>query len=431
VLTDLELPPLALYVHFPWCVRKCPYCDFNSHTLQGALPEADYVEALLNDLALQASAAQGRALHSIFLGGGTPSLFSPAALGRLLHGVRERLACPEQLEITLEANPGTIERGRFADYRAAGITRVSLGAQSFDAQQLQRLGRIHSVDDTRRAVEELHAAGLTNFNLDLMYGLPGQSLAQALGDVEQAVALRPAHLSHYQLTLEPGTVFAGRPPAGMPDNDLAADMQLACQQRLAAAQFQQYEVSAYARAGALCRHNLNYWQFGDYLGIGAGAHGKCTRLDHGVLLVERSTRPREPRRYLASLTTAEVAAAAAASVDAGGHGAPVLGLTRSLVPPAELPFEFLLNALRLNEGFERRDFEARTGLALGLLDGGFALAQQRGLLERRGTRWRASALGFNFLNDLLALLLPPPARSPGAAGAAVAPGTAAPTPASL
>jgi oxygen-independent coproporphyrinogen-3 oxidase len=308
---------------------------------------------------------------------------------------------------------------------------VSLGAQSFDAQQLQRLGRIHSVDDTRRAVEELHAAGLTNFNLDLMYGLPGQSLAQALGDVEQAVALRPAHLSHYQLTLEPGTVFAGRPPAGMPDNDLAADMQLACQQRLAAAQFQQYEVSAYARAGALCRHNLNYWQFGDYLGIGAGAHGKCTRLDHGVLLVERSTRPREPRRYLASLTTAEVAAAAAASVDAGGHGAPVLGLTRSLVPPAELPFEFLLNALRLNEGFERRDFEARTGLALGLLDGGFALAQQRGLLERRGTRWRASALGFNFLNDLLALLLPPAARSPGGAGAALAPGTAAPMPASL
>jgi putative oxygen-independent coproporphyrinogen III oxidase len=420
VLTDLELqlPPLALYVHFPWCVRKCPYCDFNSHTLHGALPEADYVDALLNDLALQTPAAQGRELHSIFLGGGTPSLFSPRALARLLDGVRDRLACQAALEITLEANPGTIERGRFADYRAAGVSRVSLGAQSFDAQQLQRLGRIHSADDTRRAVEELHAAGLTNFNLDLMYGLPGQRIAQALADVEQAVALQPAHLSHYQLTLEPGTVFAGRPPAGMPDTDLAADMQLACQEQLAAAQFQQYEVSAYARAGAQCRHNLNYWQFGDYLGIGAGAHGKCTRLDDGVLLVERSTRPREPRRYLASLTAADVAAAAKACADTSADAAPAIGLARSVVPAAELPFEFLLNALRLNAGFEQREFEARTGLALALLDAGFALAQQRGLLEHRGTRWRASALGFNFLNDLLALLLPPAGRPASATAAA-------------
>jgi oxygen-independent coproporphyrinogen-3 oxidase len=416
--SSLELPPLALYVHFPWCVRKCPYCDFNSHTLHGALPEADYVEALLNDLALQAPAAQGRALHSIFLGGGTPSLFSPRALARLLDGVRARLACPDELEITLEANPGTIERGRFADYRAAGISRVSLGAQSFDEQQLQSLGRIHGADDTRRAVEELHAAGLTNFNLDLMYGLPGQDIVQALADVEQAIALQPAHLSHYQLTLEPGTVFAGRPPAGMPDTDLAADMQLACQQRLATAHYQQYEVSAYATSGAQCRHNLNYWQFGDYLGIGAGAHGKCTRIDDGVLLVERSTRPREPRRYLASLTAADVVTAARAYLGPGDSAAPAIGLARSVVPAAELPFEFLLNALRLNEGFEQSEFEARTGLALALLDDGFALAQQRGLLERRGTRWRASAMGFNFLNDLLALLLPPAgrsARSPGTA----------------
>jgi oxygen-independent coproporphyrinogen-3 oxidase len=228
-------------------------------------------------------------------------------------------------------------------------------------------------------------------------------------------------LSHYQLTLEPGTIFAGRPPAGMPDSDLAADMQLACQQRLAAAHLQQYEVSAYARAGAHCRHNLNYWQFGDYLGIGAGAHGKCTRLDGDALLVERSTRPREPRRYLASLTAADIAAAAAACVDTGGVAAPAIGLARSVVPAAELPFEFLLNALRLNEGFEQREFEARTGLAL--LDGGFALAQQRGLIERHGSRWRASALGFNFLNDLLALLLPPAGRTAGRAvaqGAAVA-----------
>jgi putative oxygen-independent coproporphyrinogen III oxidase len=405
-----QLPPLGLYVHFPWCVRKCPYCDFNSHTLHGRLPEADYVDALLNDLALQAPAAQGRDVASVFLGGGTPSLFSPAALARLLQGMRERVGCSADLEVTLEANPGTIERGCFADYRAAGISRVSLGAQSFDSAQLQRLGRIHSALDTQRAVEELHAAGLTNFNLDLMYGLPGQSIAQALADIDHALALRPAHLSHYQLTLEPGTVFAGRPPADMPDSDLAADMQLACQQRLADARLHQYEVSAYARDGARCRHNLNYWQFGDYLGIGAGAHGKCSRLLDGTLVVERSTRPREPRRYLASLTATDMAPAAAA-VGASGGALPPIGLTRSLVPAAELPFEYLLNALRLNEGFEQHEFEARTGLPVTVVGAGFAAAQQRGLLERRGKRWRASARGFHFLNDLLALLLPAAARN--------------------
>jgi putative oxygen-independent coproporphyrinogen III oxidase len=394
-LTSPPLPPLALYVHFPWCVRKCPYCDFNSHTLQGALPESQYVDALLDDLMLQAHAAQGRALQSIFLGGGTPSLFAPAALGRLLSGARQRLEFAADLEITLEANPGTIERGRFADYRAAGITRVSLGAQSFDPGQLQRLGRIHTAADTQRAVEELQVAGLTNFNLDLMYGLPDQSMAQALADIGHALALQPAHLSHYQLTVEPGTVFAGRPPAGMPDSDLSADMQLACQQRLAEARYAQYEVSAYARPGARCRHNLNYWQFGDYLGIGAGAHGKCTRIEDGRLLIDRSTRPREPRRYLASVA----------------HGAS--GLTRRAVPAVELPFDYLLNALRLNEGFEQREFESRTGLALSVVAAQFALAQQRGLLQRIGTRWRASAQGFNFLNDLLALMLPS-AAGPGA-----------------
>jgi putative oxygen-independent coproporphyrinogen III oxidase len=383
-----QLPPLALYVHFPWCVRKCPYCDFNSHSLHGALPETEYVDALLDDLALQAHAVQGRALHSIFLGGGTPSLFAPAALARLLSGVRDRLGFAADLEVTLEANPGTIERGRFADYRAAGITRVSLGAQSFDAGQLQRLGRIHSAADTQRAAEELQVAGLTNFNLDLMYGLPHQTVAQALADIGQALALQPAHISHYQLTVEPGTVFAGRPPAGMPDSDLAADMQLACQQRLADAQYAQYEVSAYARPGARCRHNLNYWRFGDYLGIGAGAHGKCTRFVEGGLVIDRTTRPREPRRYLASVA----------------HGAS--GLTHRAVPPLELPFDYLLNALRLNEGFEQREFESRTGLALSVVAAEFALAQQRGLLERVGTRWRASARGFNFLNDLLAMMLP-------------------------
>jgi len=395
-----DLPPLSLYVHFPWCVRKCPYCDFNSHTLQGALPADEYVDALLRDLSMQAAAVQGRALRSIFLGGGTPSLLQPAALARLLAGVRERCEVAVDLEVTLEANPGTIERGRFADYRAAGINRVSLGAQSFDPDQLQRLGRIHSAADTQRAVEELQAAGLTNFNLDLMYGLPQQTIAQALADIERALALEPQHLSVYQLTLEPGTVFAGRPPAGLPDTDVCADMQLACQQRLAAAQFAQYEVSAYARPGRRCRHNLNYWQFGDYLGIGAGAHGKCTRRLDRQLLIERSTRPREPRRYLAANSVEGIAA------------------TGVSVPAAELPFEYLLNALRLNDGFEQPDFEARTGIELSSIADPLALAQRRGLLLRRGTHWRASELGFNFLNDLLALFLPATVAVTSATGVA-------------
>jgi oxygen-independent coproporphyrinogen-3 oxidase len=305
--------------------------------------------------------------------------------------VRELLELAAGIEVTLEANPGTIERARFADYRAGGITRVSLGAQSFEPEQLERLGRIHTAADTERAALELHAAGLTNFNLDLMYGLPQQSVAQALTDIERALALQPAHISHYQLTLEPGTLFAGRPPPGMPDSDGCADMQLACQERLAAAQYTQYEVSAYAPAGARCRHNLNYWQFGDYLGIGAGAHGKCSQLGHAGLTIERCVRPREPRRYLASIEPAEAA---------------VTGVEWRAVAAAELPFEYLLNALRLNEGFDESEFEARTGLSFAVIAPGLARAQQRALVERSATRWRASTRGFNFLNDLLADFLP-------------------------
>jgi oxygen-independent coproporphyrinogen-3 oxidase len=410
-----QLPPLSLYVHFPWCVRKCPYCDFNSHALHGALPEGHYLESLLRDLALQAPAAQGRELQSIFLGGGTPSLFSPSALAKFLEGVREQLELAADVEVTLEANPGTIERGRFADYRAGGITRVSLGAQSFDPEQLERLGRIHTAADTERAVDELHAAGLTNFNLDLMYGLPQQTVAQALTDIERALTLQPAHISHYQLTLEPGTLFAGRPPPGMPDTDRCADMQLACQRRLAEAQYTQYEVSAYARAGARCRHNLNYWRFGDYLGIGAGAHGKGTRVGHGALAIERSVRPREPRRYLASLVDGG-AAGAREMVPTGGTACArpaVAGLERRAIPAAELPFEYLLNALRLNDGFEENEFEGRTGLCFAVVAAALARAQQRGLMERSGTRWRASTLGFDFLNDLLADFLPAGATGAG------------------
>jgi putative oxygen-independent coproporphyrinogen III oxidase len=386
-----DLPPLALYVHFPWCVRKCPYCDFNSHALHDALPEQTYVSALLADLASQAPLAGARPVRSIFLGGGTPSLFSPEALARLLAGVCRQLAVTADAEITLEANPGTIERGRFADYRSAGINRVSLGAQSFSLEHLQALGRIHDATDTYRAVGELQAAGIANFNLDLMCALPRQSLAQALADVTAAVTLAPAHISHYQLTLEPGTVFGARPPAGMPDPDAAADMQLACQDALAQAGYAQYEVSAYARAGRRCAHNLNYWQFGDYLGVGAGAHGKLSQRRGAGLLVARSTREREPRRYLAGLR----------GPVATSKGAEALAPALREVAAAQLPFEFMINALRLVEGFEASVFEQRTGLPRGILEAPLARARARGLIEPEAGRWRATALGFNFLNDLL------------------------------
>ncbi len=383
-----ELPPLSLYVHFPWCVRKCPYCDFNSYSLHGALAEAEYLEALLQDLRAQSGAVTGRHVQSIFFGGGTPSLFSPAAIERLLQSARRELALVGDVEITLEANPGTVERGRFADYRAAGVTRVSLGAQSFSDASLQVLGRIHSAQETRRAAEELHAAGLTNFNLDLMYALPGQDVTAALADVAAALELEPRHLSHYQLTLEPGTLFSARPPAGLPSPDTGADIQQHCRDRLARAGLQQYEVSAYARAGAQCRHNLNYWRFGDYLGIGAGAHGKATRCDSGELVIARTERPREPRRYLAAVAAGDAA------------------MPRQ-VPKSDRPFEYLMNALRLTEGFEEREFEARTGLEFGPTSEQLQRLSRLGLLERRARHWRATARGFDLLNEVLGELLPP------------------------
>lgn len=386
----LQNPPLALYAHFPWCVRKCPYCDFNSYTLRGALEEDVYLAALRADLAAQAAAVNGRDVVSIFLGGGTPSLFSPRAVGEVLTMARERLRLATGCEVTLEANPGTIERGRFAEYRAAGVTRVSLGAQSFDAARLSALGRIHSPDETRRAAEELHAAGLENFNLDLMYGLPGQDAAGALRDVEAALALAPAHLSHYQLTLEPGTQFAGRPPV-LPDEEEIERMLRACREHLAVAGFAQYEVSAYARPGRRCRHNLNYWRFGDYLGIGAGAHGKLTRVQTGQIL--RSAQAREPRRYLAS------AARGAANCRP--------------VSTEQLPFEFMLNALRLREGFESELFTRRTGLSWEVLARPLGHLIGRGLIVCDGGRCQASALGWRFLNELLLSFLPEIPKSAG------------------
>ena len=383
---DLSLPPLSLYVHFPWCVRKCPYCDFNSHTLHGELPEAAYIEALLSDLRAQIEDVQGREVVSLFFGGGTPSLFSPAALARLLSALQAELNFALDAEITLEANPGTIERGRFSDYRSAGINRVSIGAQSFADDSLQQLGRIHAAADTQRAVAELKAAGIENFNLDLMYALPQQNVAAALADIDSALRLEPAHISHYELTLEPGTVFGGLPPAGLPDADSAQQMQLACQQRLAEAGYAQYEVSAYAREDRRCRHNLNYWRFGDYLGIGAGAHGKCSRIQGDALSIERSWREREPRRYLSSLPARS---------------------GRRKVPSGDLPFEFLMNTLRLLEGFEEREFEQRTGLRSEVLTASLARLRVRELVEQREGRWRASPLGFNFLNDVVSEFLAP------------------------
>lgn len=389
-MTVLQDPPLALYVHFPWCVRKCPYCDFNSYTLRGPIDERNYVAALCADLDAQAHVVQGRQVVSVFLGGGTPSLFSPAAIGAVLSAVGAQLAFGVALEVTLEANPGTLERGRFAEYRAAGVTRVSLGAQSFDARALEVLGRIHSPEDTRRAAEELHAAGLENFNLDLMYGLPGQTVAGAVDDIKAALALAPAHLSHYQLTLEPGTPYAASPPP-LPEEGAVEAMLTDCRGRLEAGGFTQYEVSAYARAGRECRHNRNYWQFGDYLGIGAGAHGKLTRAAAGEVL--RTCQAREPRRYLASA--------------ARGAG------TCRIVDPEQLPFEFMLNALRLAEGFEPALFSGRTGLPWAVVAPTVRRLMDRELILETGGRYRASPLGWRFLNEALLSFLPENPKSAG------------------
>lgn len=378
----MQAPPLSLYAHFPWCVQKCPYCDFNSYTLKEELPEQRYIDVLLRDLDAQATAVAGRPLVSVFLGGGTPSLFSPAAIARLLEHARKRPGLAEGAEVTLEANPGTIERGRFSEYRAAGVTRVSLGAQSFDSRQLQKLGRIHSADETRRAAEELHAAGLANFNLDLMYALPGQTAAGAEADLLAALELSPAHVSQYHLTIEPGTVFAAAPPV-QPDDEVVDEMLERSLQRLSAAGLDQYEVSGYARAGARCIHNLNYWNFGDYLGIGAGAHGKIS--DPSRELIIRTQQTREPRRYLA------------ADPDS---------LVHRPISVRDLPFEFAMNGFRLVEGFSEQLFESRTGLGASVLGRALAPIQGRALVELNAGTWRATAKGFRFLNEILVHLLP-------------------------
>jgi oxygen-independent coproporphyrinogen-3 oxidase len=383
--------PLSLYVHMPWCVRKCPYCDFNSHQLKSAAPDGAYIDALIRDFDGELPRLGGRRIETVFFGGGTPSLFQPEDFARLLGALRQRTAFAGDVEVTLEANPGTIERGRFAGYKDAGVNRVSLGAQTFAQHALERLGRIHSADDTHRAVAELRAAKLDNFNLDLMYALPQQSPEEALEDVRIACRLEPAHISYYQLTLEPGTVFHARPPP-LPDEEAAWRIQTAGQQLLAEAGYRQYEVSAYARAGARCRHNMNYWLFGDYVGLGAGAHGKLSlALPQRVL---RTTKPKQPREYQEQM---RLAAADTKRPAAIGESA--------FIEEADLPFEFMLNALRLNDGFTERDYRQRTGLGMDSVQAKLTQAQGRGLLESREDGWRPTELGQRFLNDLQASFL--------------------------
>jgi putative oxygen-independent coproporphyrinogen III oxidase len=383
----LGTPPLTLYVHMPWCVRKCPYCDFNSHQLKTATPDRSYIASLIADFESEAGAIGARRIETVFFGGGTPSLFSPDDFALFLEAIRARASLATDAEITLEANPGTIERGKFQGYRDAGINRVSLGAQTFSAAHLQSLGRIHGAADTVRSVEELRAAGLDNFNVDLMYALPEQTPREALADLVTACDLGPAHLSHYQLTLEPGTVFYTRPPP-LPDEESAWQMQQECQSLLAARGYQQYEVSAYAQTGAACRHNVNYWRYGDYLGIGAGAHGKLTDILRGTVL--RTAKPKQPGEYQRAMSRS---------------GRAPIGERRE-VPDDERAFEFLLNALRLVDGFSCRDFELHTGLRLALLEPRLRQLHKEGWLESTASGWRASALGFRFLTDLQSKFLP-------------------------
>ena len=393
------LPPLALYVHLPWCLKKCPYCDFNSHELRAAQPgaggvqgaqgvpdEQRYLDALCADLEAALPFIWGRPVHSIFIGGGTPSLFAPAAIDRLIGAIRARVPLEPGCEITLEANPGTFERDRFRGYRAAGVTRLSIGVQSFDDAKLAALGRVHDAAQARAAIIEARSA-FDTFNLDLMYALPGQTLAEFEADLNEALAFEPPHLSIYQLTIEPNTVFAKYPPSGanaLPDEDTAFDMLDLIITHAAAAGLERYEVSAFAQPGHRCVHNLNYWQFGDYLGIGAGAHSKLS-FPHRVT---RQTRTREPANYMAQALAGNAV------------------VQDEEVARAQLPFEFMLNATRLKQGFELARFSERTGLSLAAIQPALAAAEARGLLERDFVRAWPTPRGFDLLSDLQGLFLP-------------------------
>lgn len=379
------LPPLSLYIHIPWCVRKCPYCDFNSHENKHAISEKQYVAALIADLEQELPEVWGRQLHSIFIGGGTPSLFSPEAIDELLCGVRARLPFTADTEVTLEANPGTVETHKFHEFRAAGINRLSIGVQSFNDDALQRIGRIHGRKEAIHAAEQAHDAGFDNFNLDLMFGLPQQTLAQALEDINTAMALEPTHVSHYQLTLEPNTAFHHQPPS-LPKDELIWDMQDKCQEKLADNGYGHYEVSAYAKTDKQCHHNLNYWQFGDYLGIGAGAHGKISNAQFQT--ITRHVKRRHPQEYLEHASNEQRCS------------------SRNKLSQKETGFEFMLNALRLQEGVASSLFSAHTGLPISIVETPLKQAEERELLEWSATHIRPTEKGHAYLNDLLQLFLP-------------------------
>nr|CAA6830665.1 MAG: Radical SAM family enzyme, similar to coproporphyrinogen III oxidase, oxygen-independent, clustered with nucleoside-triphosphatase RdgB [uncultured Thiotrichaceae bacterium] len=377
------MTPLSLYIHIPWCIRKCPYCDFNSHNAPDELPEKAYIRALLSDLESELPHIWGRKLESIFIGGGTPSLFSADSINELITGIHALLPFRPNIEITMEANPGTFEQERFKGFREAGINRLSVGIQSFNQQHLQALGRVHSNTEALQAAEIATSAGFDNYNLDLMFGLPQQTQEQALQDLEQAIALNPTHLSWYQLTLEPNTAFHKQPPV-LPEDDLIAEMQITGQHLIDTSRYTQYEVSAYAQQGKECRHNLNYWEFGDYIGIGAGAHGKVTFPDKSVT---RYTKYRQPAQYLQQVTTGQARSSEQQLTD------------------SDLKFEFMLNALRLRNGFHTELFQQRTGLTQQAIEEEVKLAISRGLLTMNNQQIRPTEQGWLYLNEVIQLFL--------------------------
>ncbi|MEK6307626.1 MAG: radical SAM family heme chaperone HemW [Pantoea dispersa] len=374
-----ELPPLSLYIHIPWCVQKCPYCDFNSHALKGEVPHSEYVQHLLNDLDQDLPLTAGREVRTIFIGGGTPSLLSSEAMQQLMDGVRARLPLAADAEITMEANPGTVEADRFSGYQRAGINRISIGVQSFSPQKLTRLGRIHGPDEAVRAAQLAAGLGLRSFNLDLMHGLPDQSLEEALDDLRQAIALNPPHLSWYQLTIEPNTLFGSRPPV-LPDDDALWDIFEQGHQLLSAAGYQQYETSAYAKPGYRCEHNLNYWRFGDYLGIGCGAHGKLTQPDGRIV---RTVKTRHPRGFMKGNYLDK----------------------QHDVPDEDKPFEFFMNRFRLLEAAPRADFQRYTGLDEAVIRPHIDAAIAAGYVQEQPEHWQITEKGKLFLNSLLELFM--------------------------
>ncbi|MDH5178741.1 MAG: radical SAM family heme chaperone HemW [Gammaproteobacteria bacterium] len=379
-----ELPPLSLYIHFPWCVQKCPYCDFNSHAVKDGIPEREYVRALVLDVEQHLPAIWGRSVQSIFIGGGTPSLLSPEALDELMTALRARLNLKPAIEVTLEANPGTLETGKFSEFRAVGVNRLSIGVQSFNDDHLRRLGRIHQRRQAIRAAESAHDAGFTTFNLDLMFGLPTQTIEESLRDIRTAMDLEPTHISHYQLTIEPNTLFYKQPPT-LPDDDRCWAMQEQCQRELAERGFHHYEISAYAKAKHECKHNLNYWQFGDYLGIGAGAHGKLSNAAEQT--ITRHWKHKHPQDYLQILENK--------SVTAG----------EKVLAQDDLIIEFMMNALRLTQGFESALFSRHTGLPIEIIHPQLERAMDQGWLDVTDSAIRPTQRGLLFLNDLLALFV--------------------------